>query len=107
MNVILVLGNQLFDTANFKVLGVNKKNTIFFMREDRELASYYRFHKHKIIFFFAAMRTYRDELKAAGYKVHYEELNSDDSSYEKSLTNFLNEQSAKSAFCFEIEDKFF
>jgi deoxyribodipyrimidine photolyase-like uncharacterized protein len=41
------------------------------MAEDHELCTYYRFHKHKIILFLAAMRTYADELKAAGYRVQY------------------------------------
>jgi deoxyribodipyrimidine photolyase-related protein len=107
MNVILILGNHLFDPQHFKERGISAQNTLFFMREDHELASYYRFHQHKILFFFAAMRTYRDELKAAGYNVHYEELKSENLSYEQSLTKFLKEKLVQKAFCFEIEDKFF
>ncbi len=112
MNIIVILGNQLFDPKKFDSLKINKKNTIFFMKEDEELASYYKFHKHKIIFFFSAMRTYRDELNNHGYKVHYEELDSNKKinkkhNYENSLNEFINKQNIKNAFMFEIEDKFF
>ncbi len=107
MNLILVLGNQLFEPKHFKEMAAAAKNTIFFLREDNELASYYRFHQHKIMFFFAAMRTYRDELKAAGYNVHYEELRNENISYEQSLAKFLKEKLVQKALCFEIEDKFF
>lgn len=80
------------------------------MREDRELASYFKFHKHKIIFFFAAMRTYRDELEAMGFKVHYEEYKTTKltkDSYESALSLFLKKKKITSASAFEIEDKFF
>jgi deoxyribodipyrimidine photolyase-related protein len=116
MNLFLILGNQLFDPVGFELLGVSKVNTIFFMREDRELASYYRFHKHKLIFFFSAMRAYRDELVRHGYTVHYEELSEDTShrdshasfiSYEDSLAYFVSKWKIRGAFFFEIEDKFF
>lgn len=112
MNVVLILGNQLFDPKYFETREISSQNTVFFMREDRELASYFKFHKHKIIFFFAAMRAYRDELKARGYKVHYEEFQSQNPStkkmsFEDALENFISEHKIESAFAFEIEDKFF
>ena len=74
MNLFIVLGSHLFDPKIFQHHQIDAEKTIFFMREDQELASYYKFHKHKIIFFFAAMRTYRDELRELGYTVHYEEF---------------------------------
>ncbi|HEX7675918.1 MAG TPA: cryptochrome/photolyase family protein [Bdellovibrio sp.] len=107
MNLFLVLGNQLFDPAQLAKIKIDKRSTLFFMREDRELATYYRFHKHKIIFFFAAMRTYRDELIKAGYKVHYQEIGHDSISYEDALDRWLKDNPVTSAFGFEIEDKFF
>jgi len=112
MNLILILGNQLFDPKNFKKYNINADDTVFFMREDQELASYFRFHKHKIIFFFAAMRAYRDELRSLGYEVHYEEYQGQESvaqkkSFEKALSYFVKERSIQSAFTFEIEDLFF
>jgi len=112
MNLVVVLGNQLFDPKIFKAKKIDAKKTIFFMREDQELATYYKFHKHKIIFFFAAMRAYRDELRALGYAVHYEEYENSKGSlakaqFEKALAEVILQNKVTSAFGFEIEDKFF
>lgn len=107
MNLILILGNQLFNPSEFPKLGVSKRNSIFFMKEDRELATYFKFHKHKIIFFFAAMRAYRDELNKLGYKVQYHEYGDDELSYEQSVKKAIKDHSIQSVSCFEIEDKFF
>ncbi|MCK6598063.1 MAG: cryptochrome/photolyase family protein [Bdellovibrionaceae bacterium] len=111
-NLILVLGNQLFNPKIFKQYKVDPKNSIFFMKEDKELASYFKFHKHKIIFFFAAMRSYRDELISYGYNVHYETLHGASeelkfNNYESSLERIINKFKINSVFGFEIEDKFF
>lgn len=111
-SLILLLGNQLFDPKIFAKLKITSKNTVFFMREDQELASYFKFHKHKIIFFFAAMRAYRDELQSLGYTVHYEEFKKEGAATKKrnfdtALNDFIQGNDIKSAFCFEIEDKFF
>jgi deoxyribodipyrimidine photolyase-related protein len=111
-NLCLILGNQLFDPKILKKNKVDQENTIFFMREDRELASYYKFHKHKIVFFFAAMRSYREELISHGYNVHYEEFEKaankvKNRNYENSLADFIVKNKITNAFVFEIEDKFF
>ena len=112
LNLILVLGNQLFDPKLLKKYQIDPKNSIIYMKEDTELASYFKFHKHKIIFFFAAMRSYREELQSYGYKVHYESLNVEGKSsifnnFENSLDKFINKFKIESVFGFEIEDKFF
>lgn len=108
MNVVLILGNQLFDPdlilARAKEIGKPLK---VFMREDRELCTYYRFHKHKIVFFLAAMREYAQELRKAGIDVHYEELDQSGLSYEGAFLDFLEATSAERVFHYEIEDKFF
>ena len=59
------------------------------MREDRELCTHFRYHKHKIIFFLAAMRSYAAELRAAGIRVHYEALGESDEPFETRLVKFL------------------
>ena len=110
MNLVLVLGNQLFDPRILSGKGLCKKNTIVFMREDHELATYFRFHKHKIIFFLAAMRSYRDELRAHGYRVHYEELDINSErllsvSFETALEEFARGKRVDSISLFEVEDK--
>lgn len=112
MNLILVLGNQLFNPKIYQHKNVDPKGAIFFMREDAELASYYKFHKHKIIYFFAAMRAYRDELIFAGYQVHYEEFKRPESGdcvgqYEMSLRQFIKKKKISEVSLFEVEDKFF
>lgn len=107
MRLHLALGSQLFDPCILASLGVQPHSTLIFMREDRELASYYRFHKHKIIFFFLAMRAYRQELEQMGYRVHYEEFNRKSSSFEEGLAHFIEKNKITHLSCFEIEDNFF
>ena len=83
------------------------------MREDLELCTYFKFHKHKIIFFLSAMRAYAEELKKAGFKVHYEKIEQEINlpksrgGYERSLTRFLREEQISHVVCFPIEDRFF
>ncbi len=112
MDLVVILGNQLFDPKVFKKKKWDPKKTFFYLREDPELASYFKFHKHKIIFFFAAMRAYRDELISLGFNVHYEEFKKDSSGsdshgYETALSKIISKHKIRSATCFEIEDKFF
>lgn len=101
----LVLGNQLFELKKNKKL--LKNTSAVYMREDMELCTYYKFHKHKIVFFLAAMRTYAETLKELKLKVHYEELESDQLSYDKALETFITKNKLSKVTFFEIEDKFF
>ena len=39
------------------------------------LCTYQKHHKQKIILFLSSMRSYKDELEEANYKVHYEYIN--------------------------------
>ena len=85
--ILIILGNQLFPIEYIKEL----KATDIYMREDMSLCSYEKHHKHKIILFLSAMRSYRDELEKKNFNVHYEELKSSNSgSYIEYLTKFLN-----------------
>lgn len=107
MNAHIVLGNQLFN-PQILLRKVDPKTAIIFMREDRELCTYYKFHKHKIIFFLAAMRTYAEELRELGFKVHYEQIDTQSQhSYEQSLQDFFKKNQIQSVSYYEIEDKFF
>ncbi len=106
VNLLLVLGNQLFSEAVIKERVKDSVDYIF-MREDQELCTYFKFHKHKITFFLSAMRSYADELSDFT-KVHYEKMNTKSSeTYEKALTQFIKAKKIKKVFYFEIEDKFF
>lgn len=107
MNVMLVLGNQLFPVSAITKNYSYKEPFEVFMREDQELCTYYRFHKHKLIFFLAAMRTYRKSLESQNISTHYEELSLSPGSYEQSLLKYLAAKKAKKVFFYEIEDKFF
>lgn len=107
MTTVLVLGNQLFDPQEIKKHFPSGEKYQIFMREDVELCTYYRFHKHKIIFFLSAMRTYRDELKSFKISTHYEELTNEKLKYEQALLTFLKKTQTNKVCFFEIEDKFF
>ncbi len=106
-HLLLILGNQLFDPGVIVQFGKKNPITNIFMREDNELCTYYRFHKHKIIFFLSAMRTYKEELEKKSFQVHYEELNQDQLKYEESLEKHVRKNKIKKISFFEIEDKFF
>lgn len=107
MEIHLVLGNQLFEPRIVEdILGHGKRVHVF-MREDLELCTYFRFHKHKILFFLGAMRAYAKECREAGWKVHYETLHKSERTYEAHLLSYLKEIKASEISVFEIEDKFF
>ena len=100
--LMLVLGNQLFPIEHVKAV----KPDAVFMAEDLGLCTYVRHHQQKIVLFLAAMRSYRDELEAAGFKVHYTKLDvGSAASYEDRLAAVIDEVSADSLVHFEIEDK--
>lgn len=108
MNLVLILGNQLFSPKLWLDHIKAQGDFIVFMREDQELCTYYRFHKHKIIFFLAAMRHYADELKQQKIKVHYENLNPKEKDcFEEKLLDIITQKKIRKIFIFEIEDKFF
>ncbi len=104
MNLLLILGNQLFDPKPFEG---KKKDHVVFMREDRELCTHFKYHKHKIIFFLAAMRAYAQELRSYGFLVHYQKLGEDPLSFEGALKRFMRQNEIEKICHFEIEDKFF
>jgi deoxyribodipyrimidine photolyase-related protein len=104
MNALLILGNQLFSPELIKK---KFKPDVVFMREDFELCSYFKFHKHKIIFTLTAMRNCAEEFREKGIEVHFEELQRSDLSYEQHLVKFLKTRKINHLHVFEIEDKFF
>ena len=76
------------------------------MAEDLGLCTYVRHHQQKIVLFLAAMRAYRDELRDAGYDVHYVELDpSDARPYEEKVQAAIADTGATAISHFEIEDK--
>lgn len=102
--LFLVNGTSLFPNH----INHNVKNTVFFMAEDRELCSYYRYHKHKITLILSAMRSHRDEL-SDNNNVEYYSIDCDDSSlnYEDKLLNTLKKYNINCIQTYYIENKFF
>jgi deoxyribodipyrimidine photolyase-related protein len=105
--LVIILGNQLFEWNHY-IGALNSKNpTVIFMREDIQLCTYYKFHKHKILFFLSSMRNYKDKLIKQKLTVHYDYLEKDNLTYEESLLKTIKKYDIKLVQFFEIEDKFF
>ena len=100
--MLVILGNQLFPLRYLPP----PDNATVFMAEDAGLCTYEKHHQQKIVLFLAAMRSYRDELLAAGYRVHYVELDTSDlRPYEEKLEAAMHETGSRRILHFEIEDK--
>ena len=98
----MVLGNQLF--APDRLEGC--RDAVVFMAEDVGLCTYVRHHQQKIVLFLAAMRSYAEELRAAGFDVRYCPLDvDDDSNYEAKLDRVIAEIQCDELLHFEVEDK--
>ena len=103
-NALIILGNQLFPIEYISKI---KPNYIY-MREDYQLCTFQKHHKHKITLFLSAMRSYRDDLIRGKFDVDYHELNPDlTDRYIVYLINFIKEKNIKEINFFEIEDKWF
>lgn len=101
--MLLLLGDQLFPLESLKKI----KFDIIFMAEDQNLASRYKFHKQKIVFFFSSMREQADLLKKK-YPVDYWKLEKKSLalSYEDKLKATVKKHNISQIVCFEIEDSF-
>ncbi len=75
------------------------------MAEDNGLATHYKYHKHKIAFFFTSMRTYAEELVALQFSVTYKKLS--DTSFIDNLSAFIKLNKIKKIVMMEVQDKFF
>jgi deoxyribodipyrimidine photolyase-related protein len=103
-SVAIILGNQLFPVAYLKAW---KVKTVF-MAEDDGLCTHFKYHKHKLVLFLAAMREYARLLVAEGFDVHYVSLAQQPhpQPYEEKLRRFLKPKGSCALHAFEIEDKF-
>ena len=98
----MVLGNQLFPPH----LLPDPRDTVVFMAEDVGLCTYVRHHQQKIVLFLAAMRSYADELRDAGFEVRYFPLDADGGpSYVGKLDRVVAELECGELLHFEVEDK--
>ena len=100
--LLVILGNQLFPLR----LLPPARDVGVFMAEDMGLCTYEKHHQQKIVLFLAAMRSYADELRAAGYTVDYHQLDtSSEASYEDRLGETILSSGHDALQHFEIEDK--
>ncbi len=107
MKIALILGNQLFP---YEIFSKDIEAEVIFMAEDHGLCTHFKYHKHKIILFLAAMRNYRDLLRAKGKTVIYWELetaNKNLSFWEKLKKSLADYPKVNEIITYEIEDKFF
>ena len=100
MNLRIILGNQLFPTSYYK------SDDLVFMCEDMSLCTHFKYHKHKIIFFLASMRHFRDELVKNGKSVEYFTLIKNVQFFKK-LKNMIIKHKVTKLQIFEVEDHFF
>jgi deoxyribodipyrimidine photolyase-related protein len=104
-SALLILGNQLFNPLIIR-RDIKADNVIII--EDQGLCTHFKYHKHKIVFFLAAMREFRDELRQNEFNVFYNKLDENiNSSYEDKLLKIITVQKIKVLAVYEIEDKFF
>lgn len=106
MQVIVVLGNQLFPPSVLRK-AVGPGACSVFMREDFELCTHFKYHQQKILFFLVAMRKCAQELQQAGFDVHYEKLGENSGTYDQSLSLYLKKMKPAKVGFFEVEDQFF
>ncbi|MEO0732629.1 MAG: cryptochrome/photolyase family protein [Bacteroidota bacterium] len=105
--LLLLLGDQLFPTVHDDF---DLKNTVVWMAEDHELCTHYRYHKHKLILFLSAMRSFAADLEEKGLSVTYSQLNTATlgQSYLDRLVTFLdNHPRIDTLLGYQIEDAFF
>lgn len=90
--LVLVLGDQLNEgSAAFD--GFDPERDAVLMVEVKHEAVHIPQHKHRLILFFAAMRHFRDQLRARNYLVHYAELDAEHNrgSFGREVTRWVHE----------------
>ena len=104
--IFIVLGNQLFNPSYFEKF---RKDHLFFICEDFQLCTYQKHHKHKILLFLSAMRSFADELKKKKFEIIYKSIEGKDfkESYVDKLFKEIEKENVKEISMFEVEDKFF
>ena len=104
--IFIVLGNQLFNPSYFEKF---RNDHLFFICEDFQLCTYQKHHKHKILLFLSAMRSFADELKKKKFEIIYKSIEEKDfkESYVDKLFKEIEKGNVKEISMFEVEDKFF
>ncbi len=100
-NLHVILGNHLFDYKFYRGM-----ETQFFLCEDFDLCTHFKYHKHKIAHFLLSMRHFKDLLENKDQCVHYFKLE-DRTTFFHYLEQTIKKQNISKISVFEIEDKFF
>ena len=102
--MFLILGDQLFPQRYLQ----EYKKDFFYIAEDIGLCTQEKYHKHKLILFLSAMRSYRDELISNNFDVIYNEINQNKNlSYSAKLEKIIKNKKVKRITTYRISDHFF
>jgi deoxyribodipyrimidine photolyase-related protein len=103
---LVIFANQLVPLPELaKALPDGGKGVAVFMAEDLQFCSHYQYHQQKLVLILAAMRHYADELRDAGFTVHYHRLDAAAVGFQDQLQNWLQQQAITELWHFEIESK--
>ncbi len=95
--LLVLFGDQLFEPALFPV-----RPATVLMVEDESLCRRLAFHKLKLAFLLAAMRSHADALRSAGLDVQYVRLE-DGVGWRQALCRLIREREPARLFHFEVE----
>ena len=106
LKTLLILGNQLVPIQQLQEgLPEGCENYAVYMAEDMEFCRHYRYHQQKLVLILAAMRHYADELRAAGFTVHYQNLETAEVPFAEGLRRYLQGGNCAELWHIEIESK--
>lgn len=98
-------------TSLFLVLGdtltiPKTSHDVYFFAETTDLTRHYKYHKHKIMFFLASMRSYADNLRKQGKNVYYTNI-TEQKTYKEALQEVVKKQGVTKITVYKPKDKFF
>jgi deoxyribodipyrimidine photolyase-related protein len=96
--VFLLFGNQLFDPHHLR----DHRDALIVMVEDDSFCRRHAYHRQKLTFILAAMRSHADALRAAGFRVHYHPLE-DGASWRTTLDEACRDDGCDTLCHFEVE----
>ena len=100
--VLLLFGNQLFDPQHLREYRAGSAAATVLMVEDDAFCRRFAYHRQKLTFVLAAMRSQADTLRAAGFAVRYHRL--EEGSSWRSALDDLQQQGGFDTLChFEVE----
>lgn len=102
--LVILPGDCLFERHPFET----GSDTIYFMKEDMNLCTRFRYHQQKIVLFLASMRLHANRLRNDELRVHYIRIDEyPGESYFDSLLRFVKEEEVSHISTYEISDRFF